>query len=177
MTGAETIGTRSLPIRLSDAMDTLAKMAAILILGVLVLVVLLQVVARYAFSSPPSWTEELARYAMIWAGLLGATLSFKRVFDPALMTGRFRHRVLASAARIFQSVIVLIYLLPILWHCFFGPNVNFQRGFLTRSARTTAESLDFSTIYVAIAVPIMIVLVLIHLVARWAGDRPAPAED
>ena len=31
----------------------------------------IQVVARYVFSEPPGWTEEGARYAMVWSGLLG----------------------------------------------------------------------------------------------------------
>jgi len=133
--------------------------------------VLLQVVARYAFASPPSWTEELARYAMIWAGLIGATMSFKRRFDPALIGELPKTPILSWVASIMQSAVVLIYLLPILWYCVFGPNMNLARGFLTRHSRTTAEAMDFSTIYVAIAVPIMICVVLIHLCARWAGDR------
>jgi len=34
-----------------------------------------------------------------------------------------------------------------------------------------AESLDFPTIVVAIAEPIAMVAILVHLAARWAGDR------
>jgi len=29
-----------------------------------------QVVARYFLAQPPAWTEELARFSMVWAGLL-----------------------------------------------------------------------------------------------------------
>jgi TRAP-type transport system small permease protein len=38
-------------------------------------VVLLQVVARYILKIPLFWTEELGRYLMIWAGMLGAALA------------------------------------------------------------------------------------------------------
>lgn len=36
--------------------------------------VFLQVVARYIFSAPPFWTEELARYLLIWITFVGAAL-------------------------------------------------------------------------------------------------------
>ena len=114
---------------------------------------------------------------MIWAGLLGTTLSFKRRFDPALIADAPKNPIMARIAKTVQSVIVLTYLLPILWYCVFGPGMNVQRGFLTRASRTTAEAMDFSTIYVAIAVPVMILLVLIHLAARWAGDLPSQTKE
>ena len=103
----------------STALDRVASVLAGVAIVVLVGAVMLQVVARYMFSQPPAYTEELARYAMIWAGLIG--------------------------------------------------------GFLLRHSRTMADALPFSTVWVAVAVPLMIVLILIHLVARWCGDT-GPAE-
>lgn len=41
-----------------------------LLLAVMVFLVVYQVIARYIFSSPPAWTEELARYFMIWSTLV-----------------------------------------------------------------------------------------------------------
>ncbi|WP_278922460.1 MULTISPECIES: TRAP transporter small permease [Pseudophaeobacter] len=163
--------------RISDRLDQLAAVIGVTALAVLVGAVMLQVVARYAFSQPPSWTEELARYAMIWAGLIGATLSFKRRFDPALFQGTSGSSWRAMAAGAVQSLLVLVFLLPILWHSFFGPGGNFARGFLTRHSRSTADALDFSTLWVAIAVPITIVLILIHLIARWAEPMTEPSTE
>ena len=162
---------------LSQGLDRAATLVAATALAVLVGTVILQVVARYLFQSPPSWTEELARYSMIWAGLIGATMSFKRRFDPSLFRGATGSTGMAMLAGTIQSLVVLIYLLPILWHSFYGPGANFARGFLTRHSRTTADALDFSTLWVAIAVPIMIVVILIHLLARWAGDPPPGAQE
>jgi TRAP-type C4-dicarboxylate transport system permease small subunit len=162
-------------IRFSDALDKVAMVLSGIAIVVLVGAVMLQVVARYVFSQPPAYTEELARYAMIWAGLIGASMSFKRRFDPALFNGINRGPVwIKIGARLIKSVVVLIYLLPILWYVFFGPGMNPARGFLLRHSRTMADALPFSTVWVAIAVPLMIVFILVHLVARWSGDdRPA----
>ncbi len=44
----------------------------VLILGVMVLNVLWQVFTRFFTDSPSSFTDELARYLMIWLGILGA---------------------------------------------------------------------------------------------------------
>jgi len=46
-------------------------------LAMLVLV-LFQIVSRYVFSSPPPWSEEFARWAMVWSVLIfGITLTRK----------------------------------------------------------------------------------------------------
>lgn len=41
-------------------------------MAILVLDVLWQVFTRFILRDPSSWTEELARYLLIWVGLLGA---------------------------------------------------------------------------------------------------------
>jgi TRAP-type C4-dicarboxylate transport system permease small subunit len=35
-----------------------------------------QVISRYALNSPSPWTEELARFSLIWIGLLGAAYAY-----------------------------------------------------------------------------------------------------
>ena len=164
-------------IRVSTAVDRLADVATTAAIIVLVAAVMLQVIARYAFQSPPPWTEELARYAMIWAGLIGATMSFKRRFDPALFTAVPKNALLAIVAGFIQSVTVLVYLLPVLWFSFFWPNMNFERGFLLRHSRITSETMGFSTLWVSIAVPIMVFFILIHLVARWFEATTTESHD
>ncbi len=45
------------------------------IMGLMVLDVVWGVIMRYLFNSPSSFTDELARYFLIWVGLLGAALA------------------------------------------------------------------------------------------------------
>lgn len=48
------------------------------LLAVLVVVVALQVVFRYALYQPMGWTEEAGRYAFIWLSLSGAAVAVRR---------------------------------------------------------------------------------------------------
>jgi TRAP-type C4-dicarboxylate transport system permease small subunit len=52
--------------------DALLGKALVLIMAIMVINVLWQVFTRYVTGSPSSFTDELARYLMIWIGVLGA---------------------------------------------------------------------------------------------------------
>ena len=52
--------------------DNILSKALITIMSVMVINVLWQVFTRYILGTPSSFTDELARYLMIWLGILGA---------------------------------------------------------------------------------------------------------
>ncbi len=49
-----------------------------LLLGIMVLDVVWQVISRYVTSHPSSITEELARFLLIWIGLIGAAYAYRK---------------------------------------------------------------------------------------------------
>jgi TRAP-type C4-dicarboxylate transport system permease small subunit len=53
--------------------DRLHELALIILMGANVINVLWQVFTRFVLRDPSSFTEELARYLLIWVGLLGAS--------------------------------------------------------------------------------------------------------
>ena len=52
--------------------DRFVVLVLLIIMSSMVLTVLWQVFSRYVLENPSSFTEELARYLMIWLGVLGA---------------------------------------------------------------------------------------------------------
>ena len=60
-----------------SSLDKALKGALIALMLILVLSVTWQVVSRYLFASPSSWTEEVARFVLIWIGTLGAAWAFR----------------------------------------------------------------------------------------------------
>lgn len=58
--------------------DKLLAYALTGLMAAMVLDVTWQILTRYATSSPSSWTEELARFLLIWIGLLGAAWAYRK---------------------------------------------------------------------------------------------------
>ncbi len=94
--------------------DILGKILVV-IMSVMVINVLWQVATRYLVGTPSSFTDELARYLMIWLGLLGA----------AYVSGKNMHvaiDILPSKAslpvqrriKIFVSIVLIIFALAAL---------------------------------------------------------------
>ena len=59
-------------------LDSLLANTVVLLMGSLVLVVTWQVAARYLLGSPSSVTEEIARFLLIWIGLLGSAYAYRQ---------------------------------------------------------------------------------------------------
>ncbi|MEZ5651074.1 MAG: TRAP transporter small permease subunit [Burkholderiaceae bacterium] len=163
--------------RLSDAADRVTVALAATCLIAMLVIVMLQVVARYIFDAPPAWTEEGARYMMVWSGLLGAAVAFKRRLDPVLFQWRPEGpNWLLKAMTLLQSVAVLGFIVPVLYTCFVGPGGDPARSFMARQMKVTADTFGFSMVWVASAVPLMGLLILLHLFggrAPMADDEPA----
>jgi len=159
-------------ISTSDRLHLIMRRVAVFAVCVMFLTVVVQIVARYVFSSPPVWTEDVARYAMVWTGLLGATLSFKTRLDAVLMNSVFpkRPNYLGYLADAIQSAAVLIFVLPVVYFCFIGLRGGFAKGYLARQSGLTADTLGIPMVWISLAVPLSMIIILIHLFARWAGD-------
>jgi TRAP-type C4-dicarboxylate transport system permease small subunit len=63
--------------KIANALDAILKPALILLMAAMVIAVSWQVISRYVFSSPSSWTEEVALFLLIWIGVLGAAYAFR----------------------------------------------------------------------------------------------------
>ena len=163
----------------SDSLNLLARYGAILCVFLMFVTILVQVLARYVLNSPPAWTEEIARYMMVWSGMLGATLSFKRRQDPVLVEdvlagfpGPLRY-----LTKIVRSAAVLVFLLPVLYFSFFNLKGQCGKGYIGRQAALTADTLGFPMSWIAIAVPLCTGIIVIHLIARWTAFNRSAGRD
>jgi len=82
--------------RLTRAVDRTVGWVLVALMGIAVLNVLWQVFTRFVLGDPSGFTDELARYLLIWIGLLGASYAAGRNMHlaidllPAKLTGRGR---------------------------------------------------------------------------------------
>lgn len=148
-------------IRLSDALNRAAVWAAVAALLLMCALTLLQVLARYGLQQPPQWTEEAARYAMIWAGLLGASVSFHDRVDPAVFPAVSADRGrLGLARRLVREGCALGFALIVL--------VASPR-FLAFQSERVGESTGINLAWVSAVTPICFALVVAHALARLAA--------
>jgi C4-dicarboxylate transporter DctQ subunit len=64
--------------KLKKGFDKIIFSFIVMTIGVLTATSFLQVIARYIFQRPPSWSEELARYLFIWLVFIAASVGFRR---------------------------------------------------------------------------------------------------
>lgn len=60
-------------LSIKSKLDKIVAGILISLMGIMVLNVSWQVVSRYVFQNPSSFTDELSRYMLIWLGMLGAS--------------------------------------------------------------------------------------------------------
>jgi TRAP-type C4-dicarboxylate transport system permease small subunit len=147
----------------SAALDRLCLSGSVAFFVLMLALVAFQVAGRYLFRIAPVWTEEAARYCMVWGGLLGATVAFKRQRDPRLKAPpKEGASPWALAAKLLRAAGVAVFL---------GPVLLYSHRFLLRHLDRTAEALEISTFWVAIAVPIAVAVIFIHLIDELAGKK------
>ncbi len=147
---------------ISYGLDKFCRVAAVGFLSLMLLLVLFQVLARYIFQAVPVWTEEAARYCMIWGGLFGATVAFRTDSDPRLIQPpRTGPKIWMVAATWLRAAAVVVFLGPVLYH---------SDRFLARSLHRISDGLEVPMAWITVAVPITVVIILVHLLARLIGS-------
>src|SRR5512137_1685137 len=107
----------SLFTRVVDRINLWAKWACILFSGAIFLLVMIQILFRYVLKISVPWTEEAARYLMIWMALLASGLAFKNGdhFNIDFLTSRMGSRLRKSVVLWMSLIAGLFVLCVILW--------------------------------------------------------------
>lgn len=152
--------------RLTGILDrALGWALAALMLG-LVASVTWQVTSRYLLGDPSPWTEELARYLLVWIGLLGGAHAYRTgahmgidlIAQQVGWQGRIRLRLVSAIA-------VLAFALPVM--VIGGAslvNMSWELG-----QRSAAMALPMGAVYTAI--PLSGLLISWYALREIAGSR------
>lgn len=130
--------------RISDMINRVAEMAVLIVISAMAVDVLFEVIFRYVLHLPLFWTEEFARYCLVWSSLLAAGIALKRGQHIALtfVAERFPKRIRAAAG-LGGDLFVAIMLAVILWG-------GIYLVLLTRHQLSPAMRLPMSLPYMAI---------------------------
>lgn len=157
--------------RVMRILDNILETALVGLMMALVLSVSWQVISRYVFAAPSSWTEEAARFLMIWVGLLGAAYAFRRGAHlgldilPKKLTGRS-----AQALRLFTMLAVVLFSVAAL--VIGGGSLVY----MTWELRQHSAVLGLPIAVVYSVIPLAGVMICLYAVAAVTGDGVADVE-
>ena len=140
-------------------LDKIQGTILVILMTVMVIAVLWQVFSRYVMQSPSSVTEELARYLLIWIGILGAAyasgqqehLSINLLEEKLDKARRKKLKILINLLIIFFGFTVLI---------IGGGNLVYVNYLLEQSS----AALEIPLYIVYLVVPISGILVIVYKV-------------
>lgn len=150
-----------------DQLNRLVIWIIVLLLGVMSAVIFMQVIFRYVFHAALPWSEELARYLMVWSTFLGASLGIRRraligmeVLVKALP--KLATRITLELVTVFQ----ILFLAVVLFY-------SIKMTMVANSQVSAAMLIPMSWAYVGI--PIGMFLMILNTIAvaleRWEGVK------
>jgi TRAP-type C4-dicarboxylate transport system permease small subunit len=157
--------------RIWRGLQRIAEAFLVMLVVAMTIACVAQVIWRYLFDDPLTWSEELARYLFIWIGYLSAWLAWKHRAHIALDAVSYLNRpqLERACARIVE-VLVLAF-------CIYTFHVNFTLLALTHSQPSAVLEIPMSYIYAGYSA--MAALISLDIIFGWLYSgtlRPAPAE-
>lgn len=159
---------------LRQTIDKILAWIVIVLMGAAVLNVVWQVITRWVLQDPSSYTEELARYLLIWIGLLGAAYAAGQNLHlaidilPMKLAGAARHRL-----EIVIQVIVFLFALGVM---VIG---GLRLATLTLRFGQISAALGLPLGYVYMAIPLSGALIMFYsasdTIAHWRALRTGSA--
>lgn len=128
-----------------DAVEKVVMLAAVIALGIIVLTVVWQVIARYVTSQSTAWAPELAQTAFVWTALLAIPLGTRSGRHMLVDIWRGRSEKLQKIMFTLASIAVLIICATL---------VIYGIEMLGTSVQRKLPSLGISSAWQMLAVPV-----------------------
>ena len=148
-----------------DQINRLVTWIVVLMLGVMSVVVFMQVIFRYVFHAALPWSEELARYIMVWTTFLGASLGirYKALIGMEVLMNAVP-KLVKRSVREFVTLFQILFLAVVLYY-------GAKMTIMTNNQVSAAMLIPMSWAYLGI--PVGMGLMILNTIAvafeRWGG--------
>lgn len=142
----------------------------IILMAVNVLNVLWQVFTRFILRNPSSFTEELARYLLIWVGLLGASYAAGQKMHLAI---DIILKSLVRKTRVFAELCIQLFVF--LFALFVMVIGGFRLVSITLKLNQISAALQIQLGYVYLVLPLSGLLIMFYAVLSFMGKLHAAA--
>lgn len=145
----------------------IGKHLSLSLMAVMTVIILLQVFYRYVLNAPLSWTEEAARFMMVWMTFLIAPIAYRQGWNVAI--DMFSAMLKGRARYVLQLVIDLLVMLIIIM---FLKILLEKQGIVARGWGRSASSFEMTMFWVYLAMPVGVgAMVLVGLELILDGVR------
>ena len=140
-------------------LDKVLGTILVILMTIMVIAVLWQVFSRYVMQSPSSITEELARYLLIWIGILGAAYAAGQQEHLAInLLEEKLDKSKKKKLRIFINILIIFFGLTVL--IIGGSNLVYVNYILGQSS----AALEIPLYVVYLVVPLSGILIIVYKV-------------
>ncbi|MCC9137234.1 TRAP transporter small permease [Pontibacter silvestris] len=151
--------------------DAVLYIVLVVLMAFMVINVLWQVASRYLMGSPSSFTDELARYLLIWVGLLGASY----------VTGKKMHLaidILPSKlhGKKERNLNIFIHLIVALFAFFVMVWGGIKLVYITLTLEQTSASLNVPLGYVYSVLPLSGLIIIYYSIVNLSEKQEEPEE-
>ena len=152
---------------LRNLLNTVLNLLAGLSLTVMVVLTTYQVVTRYVFNAPSTWSEELVGYLFAWSTMFGAAIvsGERGHMNIPILVDKF-NPPMRKALHIFAEVIALLFSASIL---VLG---GFQVSSLAMGQMTSSLGVAIGTFYWVMPVcgVVMTLFAVLNIIGIWSGE-------
>lgn len=154
--------------RLSDFLEKLASYTAAFLLAAMVVIVFAQVIVRIIKGSLP-WSEEIARYCMVYLAMLGSSVGVKKMDLVAVEI--LYIKMPAKVKKLIDIVVSLSIVAVAILFIYFGSKLV---G-ITLMQKSPVLKIKMGYVYAAIV--ISAVMMLIHIIASFSQRFMSGGKD
>ena len=98
--------------RVNELVGKIGKYCGLTLIGAMTLVILYQVFMRYVLNDPPTWSEEVSRFMMVWMTFLVAPIAYRHGMNVAIETlSRFLTGRVQAALQLVLNALILYFML------------------------------------------------------------------
>ncbi|PRY10930.1 TRAP-type C4-dicarboxylate transport system permease small subunit [Pontibacter ummariensis] len=158
-------------MRFREALDKALYWLLVTLMAVMVVNVLWQVASRFVLKSPSSFTDELARFLLIWVSLLGASYVTGKKLHLAIdiLPSKLQGKKQRNLNVLINLLVALFSVLVLVWG-------GIKLVYITLSLNQTSAALNVPLGYVYLALPLSGLIITYYSLTNLTEKREAPKE-
>lgn len=158
-------------MKFRERLDSALYWILVILMGVMVLNVLWQVGSRFILRSPSSFTDELARFLLIWISLLGASFVTGKKMHLAIdiLPSKLEGKKQRNLNVLINVLVALFALFAMVWG-------GIKLVYITLTLNQTSAALNVPLGYVYLVVPLSGFIIIYYSIMNLTEKREDPVE-